>query len=117
MGDLVALLGAADAAFIGGSLVPAGGHNMLEAAAQGVPVTFGPHVFNFATISELLLTMGAAVQIENADELAQLMIAWLSDASERSRIGLAGQEAVAQNRGALDALTETVRVALLRACQ
>lgn len=117
MGELVALLGAADAAFIGGSLVPAGGHNMLEAAAQGVPVTFGPHVFNFATISELLLTMGAAVQIENADELAQLMIAWLSDASERSRIGLAGQEAVAQNRGALDALTETVRVALVRACQ
>lgn len=112
MGELVALLGAADAAFIGGSLVPSGGHNMLEAAAQGLPVAFGPHVFNFASVSNLLLDQQAAVQIEDADGLAQLMISWLTDASERSRIGLAGQEVVEQNRGALDALTEMIKTLL-----
>lgn len=113
MGELVALLGAADAAFIGGSLVRSGGHNMLEAAAQGLPVTFGPHVFNFASVSKLLLDEHAAVQVEDTDQLAQLMVAWLTDASERSRIGLAGQKVVEQNRGALDALAEMVETLLV----
>jgi 3-deoxy-D-manno-octulosonic-acid transferase len=105
MGELTLFMGASDLAFIGGSLVPHGGHNILEAAAQGVAVLFGPHMFNFAEISGLYLQQKAAVQVASVDELAQQVIAWLSDASERSRMGEAGRALVEKNRGALDRLT------------
>lgn len=106
MGELTVLLGSADAAFIGGSLVQTGGHNMLEAAAQGVPVCFGPHTFNFAVISKMLLENGAAQRVQNANELAQVMSAWLSDASIRAQVGDAGRQIVLQNRGALGRLQQ-----------
>jgi 3-deoxy-D-manno-octulosonic-acid transferase len=108
MGELTLFIGASDAAFIGGSLVPHGGHNILEAAAQGVAVVFGPYIFNFTEISELFLQQQAAVQVESVDALAQQITQWLSDASERSRIGEAGRELVDKNRGALDRLTRLV---------
>ena len=60
MGELPTFLAAADAAFVGGSLVEHGGHNLLEPAALGIPVAFGPHMFNFAEISRLLVQQGAA---------------------------------------------------------
>lgn len=104
MGELPVLLGAADAAFIGGSLARVGGHNMLEAAAQGVPVCFGPHTFNFALISRMLLDAGAARQVGDASELAQVLQSWLGDASRRSEAGEAGRRIVEQNRGALQRL-------------
>lgn len=104
MGELPALIAAADAAFIGGSLVPVGGHNLLEAAAAGVPVAVGPHAFNFAQITELLVQEGAAVQVANADALTNLMVDWLDDAATRARIGENGQRVVASNRGALGRL-------------
>lgn len=106
MGELPVLIGAADAAFIGGSLMPVGGHNMLEASAQGVPVVFGPQVFNFATISRLLLAEGAAEQVSDAAELAALLARWLDDASLRSQVGERGRRVVDANRGALDQLWE-----------
>lgn len=104
MGELTLFMGAADVAFIGGSLVPHGGHNMLEAAAQGVPVLFGPHVFNFAEISELFLRQQAGLQVASSEELAQCLIHWLRDASERSQFGERGRELVNRNRGALQRL-------------
>lgn len=104
MGELPVLLGAADAAFIGGSLAKVGGHNMLEAAAQGVPVAFGPHTFNFAKISRMLIDAGAAQVVHDPDDLAKLMHAWLSDASVRSAAGEAGRQMVQRNRGALQRL-------------
>jgi 3-deoxy-D-manno-octulosonic-acid transferase len=104
MGELPVLLGSADVAFIGGSLVETGGHNMLEASAQGVPVCFGPHVFNFATISELLLAEGAARQVDDAAQLAECVIAWFTDASRRAQVGENGRRVVDMNRGALDRL-------------
>ncbi|MCU7843674.1 MAG: lipid IV(A) 3-deoxy-D-manno-octulosonic acid transferase [Candidatus Thiodiazotropha sp. (ex Monitilora ramsayi)] len=105
MGELTLFMGASDVAFIGGSLVPHGGHNILEAAAQGVAVLFGPHMFNFSEISELFLQQQAAVQVDSASALSDQVCQWLSDASERSRIGEAGRELVDKNRGALDRLT------------
>ena len=114
MGELPVLLGAADAAFIGGSLVPVGGHNMLEASAQGVPVVFGPQVFNFATISRLLLAEGAAEQVSDARELATLLGHWLTDASTRSEVGERGRRVVDANRGALDQLWELLMAVLPR---
>ncbi|MCB1924826.1 MAG: lipid IV(A) 3-deoxy-D-manno-octulosonic acid transferase [Gammaproteobacteria bacterium] len=104
MGELPVLLGSADVAFIGGSLVTTGGHNMLEAAAQGVAVCFGPHVFNFAAISQMLLEQRAARQVANVNELGDLVIEWFRDASLRAEVGENGRRVVEQNRGALDRL-------------
>lgn len=104
MGELPALIGVSDVAFIGGSLVPVGGHNVLEAAAQGVPVLFGPHMFNFAQISRMLLDAGAAEQVEDADQLASKLATWLADASQRGEVGEQGRALVERNRGALERL-------------
>jgi 3-deoxy-D-manno-octulosonic-acid transferase len=104
MGELPMLLGSADVAFIGGSLVKTGGHNMLEAAAQGVPVCFGPHVFNFAAISQMLLEQGAARQVSSDAELGDCVIDWFADASRRSIAGENGLRVVEENQGALDRL-------------
>jgi 3-deoxy-D-manno-octulosonic-acid transferase len=108
MGELPVFLAAADAAFIGGSLVPVGGHNPLEAAAVGVPVATGPQVFNFAAILDLLVTEEAAVIVEDAEGLAALMSRWLTDAAERARIGENGRRVVAQNRGAMNRLIDLI---------
>jgi 3-deoxy-D-manno-octulosonic-acid transferase len=106
MGELPLFLAAADASFIGGSLVPVGGHNLLEAAALAVPVAIGPHCFNFAEITRFLIAEGGAVQIEDAAALARLLEAWLSDAAERARIGELGFAFLERNRGALQCLLE-----------
>jgi 3-deoxy-D-manno-octulosonic-acid transferase len=106
MGELSVFLAAADAAFIGGSLVRVGGHNLLEAAAVGVPAAVGPHVFNFAQITDLLVAEGAAVQVDDATGLSRCMTDWLGDAAARAHVGEIGQRVVDQNRGALRRLTE-----------
>lgn len=106
MGELPAFLAAGDAAFIGGSLVPTGGHNLLEAAAVGVPVAVGPHIFNFAQITELMLREGAAVEVTDAGALARCMQEWLGDAAIRAHIGEQGQRVVAANQGALQRLLD-----------
>jgi len=108
MGELPILLGSADVAFIGGSLVMTGGHNMLEASAQGVAVCFGPHVFNFAAISQLLIEEGAARQVGSEAELADQVIAWFEDASARAEVGENGRRVVEQNRGALQRLIDLI---------
>lgn len=108
MGELAAMLAGADVAFIGGSLVPTGGHNLLEAAAVGVPVVVGPHTFNFAAISELMLNEGAAIRIADASGLAEAVTAWLADGAERARVGELGRTLVERNRGALDRLVRLV---------
>ncbi len=112
MGELPVFLAAADAAFIGGSLVPTGGHNLLEAAAAGVPAATGPHVFNFTAIVDLLIAAQAAVVVRGSDELAALMARWLTDAAERARVGENGRRVVEQNRGALDRLTDLIEARL-----
>lgn len=104
MGDLPLLYAASDVAFVGGSLVAHGGHNLLEPAALGIPVVTGPHVFNFLEICELLVTAGAAVKVADSDELLQTVNRWLGDANERHRIGQLGRQVVDKNRGALQAV-------------
>ncbi len=104
MGELPVFLAAADAAFIGGSLVPVGGHNPLEASAVGVPVATGPQIFNFAAIVELLVAEEAASLVYDSGGLGALMTRWLGDAAERTRIGENGRRVVEQNRGALGRL-------------
>lgn len=101
MGELPLFLAAADVAFVGGSLVPHGGHNLLEPAGLGIPVVTGPHVFNFAEICELLQQAGACEKVGNTAELAATLGRWLGDANERHRVGEQGRQVVEKNRGAL----------------
>ena len=69
MGELDRIYGLSQISFVGGSLVPVGGHNLLEPAAFGCPVLFGPYMHNFALMSELLLESGGGIQVKNEKEL------------------------------------------------
>lgn len=112
MGELLLFFGACDVAFIGGSLIPHGGHNPLEASAQRIPVLFGPHMFNFEQIAELLLTAGAAREVGDAAMLADGVLHWLDDPAARSNAGERGAAVVEANKGARDAVLEMVTQAL-----
>lgn len=101
MGELLLFYSATDVAFIGGSLVPLGGQNLLEAAALAVPVVFGPHMFNFREISRLTLERGAGRQVNNATQLADAVAEYIQNSDARRAAGEAGRRMVADNRGAL----------------
>ena len=108
MGELLLLLGTATVAVFGGSLCGRGGHNVLEAAAWGVPVVTGPGMENFAEVSELLVAEGAMVQLQAPLELQKCLLALLADAERRQRMSAAGVRVVARNRGATDRLLALV---------
>ncbi|TVO72444.1 lipid IV(A) 3-deoxy-D-manno-octulosonic acid transferase [Sedimenticola selenatireducens] len=109
MGELMLFLSAADVAFVGGSLVPTGGHNVLEPAALGLPVVFGPHMFNFAMISRMLLAENAAVEVSSYNDLSRWVIDWLSDANLRAAYGENALRVVEANRGAMDRLFDILQ--------
>jgi len=108
MGELMAFYGACDIAFVGGSLVPTGGHNMIEPAAWGVPILTGPHLFNFAEASRLLLEAEAMQVCDNADTLALHCIELLNNQQQRQTMGDAGLNVAEDNRGALDRLLAVI---------
>jgi 3-deoxy-D-manno-octulosonic-acid transferase len=101
MGEVPLFYAASDIAFVGGSLVPIGGHNMLEPAALGLPVISGPHVYNAQEIADMFIELGACHIVTDPVELVAAvdeLLANKNDAAERGRKGL---EIVQQNRGAL----------------
>ena len=100
IGELEQVYGLADVVFVGGSLVPHGGQNMLEPAAQGQPVLFGPHVSNFRQEAAFLEDVGAAQRVANPAKLATALRRLLGDEAERERMARAGIEAVEKQRGA-----------------
>ncbi len=106
MGRLPLFYAASDAAFVGGSLVPIGGHNPLEPAALGIPVAFGPHCFHFVEITQLLLEAEAAQTVQDRSALTDTMIRWLQDAHLRDTVGHRGRRVVESHRGALHTLLE-----------
>ena len=108
MGELVLLLGVATVAVIGGSLVERGGHNVLEPAAWGVPVVTGPHMFNFAQISELLIEAGAMIMLAEPAGLSACLLELLQNPEKCLQMGEAGQRVVAENRGAKQRLLDLV---------
>jgi len=108
MGELTTFYAAADVAFVGGSLVRVGGHNLLEPVALGVPVVTGPHNENAADIAELLVDCGAALAVPDWAGLAAEVSWLLGDEAERRKRGAAGSEAIHANRGALDRLLELI---------
>jgi 3-deoxy-D-manno-octulosonic-acid transferase len=104
LGELLDFYAAADVAFVGGSLVPIGGHNLLEPAALGVPILTGPYNSNSEEIARLLIARGAAEVVRDAATLGTRVTALLANPEARVRIGAQGRASVDSNRGALGKL-------------
>lgn len=101
MGELLLLYGAADVTFIGGSLIERGGHNMLEPAALDKPILTGPHLFNFAEISELFLRDGAMLKVHDAKTLADKLRQLWESPEKRQQMSTQARKVMSTNRGAL----------------
>ena len=100
LGELIKLFTVSDLVFMGGSLVPTGGHNPLEPASCGVPVLFGPHTQNFREITALFLRHGAGVQVQDASALARSLALLANDADRRDAIGRRGLKIIEESSGA-----------------
>jgi 3-deoxy-D-manno-octulosonic-acid transferase len=102
IGELAQVYQLATAVFVGGSLVPAGGHNILEPALFGKPIIFGPYMQNFAEIAEAFLANGAAVQVHGERELVDAVVGLMNDPVRRAKLGAAARALIDANRGAKD---------------
>ena len=113
IGELAQLFQVATVVFVGGSLVDAGGHNILEPAVFGKPIVFGPHMQNFAEIAQAFLDNHAGVQVKNGRELETVLLELLDDPVRRAGLGAAARALVEANRGArgksLNAIAELLQ--------
>lgn len=114
LGELTHFYAAADLAFVGGSLVPVGGHNLLEPAALGLPVVTGPHLDNVRDIAGLLREAGGLTVVADAETLGQAFIWLAGNPGTRQRIGEAARQTVAANRGTLECVLKLVDEYLAR---
>lgn len=108
MGELMAFFGASRLAFVGGSLIPHGGHNLLEPAAWGRAILTGPHTFNFDRVTRLLSEAGAALVVADENELTVQLRKLLAEEGRVRAMGESARQMVASNRGALDRLLALV---------
>jgi 3-deoxy-D-manno-octulosonic-acid transferase len=108
LGELVDFYAAADVAFVGGSLVPIGGHNLLEPAALALPVLSGPAQFNSPEVARALGRAGALTLVHDAAELALVLARLLADPAARARQGQAAGAAIEANRGAIERLLRLI---------
>jgi 3-deoxy-D-manno-octulosonic-acid transferase len=108
LGELTDFFAVADIAFVGGSLIDAGGHNVLEPACYHKPVLFGPNMSNFQNVAEQMKQNGAAIEVGDANDLAQALVSLLADTDRRRRMGEVASQIVATNS---QALTENFRLA------
>jgi 3-deoxy-D-manno-octulosonic-acid transferase len=108
IGELAALYGSADVVFVGGSLAPWGGHNVIEPAAFGKPIVFGPHMSNFRAIAAMFLDAEAAIQVNGRDQLQEVLEQLIVDTARRTLLGEKARRLVEENRGAA---RRTVRMA------
>lgn len=102
MGELKMLYAASDVAFVGGSMVQVGGHNILEASAVGTPVLFGPYMANFKEITEGVLRQGAAIQCRDKNEIIGAVITLHSNSAYSQSLAEKGRVFVRQNQGAIN---------------
>jgi 3-deoxy-D-manno-octulosonic-acid transferase len=100
MGEMYAYFAACDVAFVGGSLAPLGGQNLLEACALGKPVLVGPHTFNFTEATQLAIDAGAAIRVQSAQELIRAAESLLRDSGRCKSMGDAGMALMRQHQGA-----------------
>ncbi len=117
MGELIEFYAAADVAFVGGSLVPVGGHNLLEPAALERPVVVGPQTFNFEEVTEDLIAAGAVVRVQGGDELGPVVVRLLSHDAERRQMGEAARAVMQRERGAVERTMAIVEDVLERAAR
>lgn len=115
VGDLVNVYGLAEVVFVGGSLIPHGGQNMLEPAALGKPVVFGPHTFNFAFESELLVRAGGGFRVADAEALCRRLEILYADPASAAQAGLIAARLIEQNKGAAARTYEAIKPFLLDA--
>ncbi len=111
IGELATIYQLGTVVFVGGSLVPTGGHNVLEPAVSGRPIVFGPHMDNFREIADEFVAAGAAVRLEDEAQLDRTLVELLGDSVRRARLGAAARALVDANRGAKDktmAIIETL---------
>lgn len=104
MGEVPLFYACSDVAFVGGSLVSIGGHNLLEPAAQGLPIVTGPHLYNAQDIADKFIELGACRIVANADTLAKVVSRLLEKPAEAEQIGSAGLTVLETNRGSLERL-------------
>jgi 3-deoxy-D-manno-octulosonic-acid transferase len=109
IGELASLYRLADSVLVGGSLVEAGGHNILEPAAFAKVPVFGPSMENFSAIAARFVEAGAAIQVRSPEDAGVEWIHLLKDPEKMKRMGAAGQGLVESSRGALDRALEVVR--------
>lgn len=102
MGELSALYSAADIAFIGGSLVDAGGHNLMEPARYRKPILFGPHMTNFAGIAEEMKRKGGGIEVSGREDLIREISALLADRAKARRVGELAYSVVEGDRGVME---------------
>ncbi len=112
MGELILLYAAADVAFVGGSLVPVGGHNVLEPALAGVPVIFGPEMFNFKEIAERILADEAALQGQTVAEIAEAVLQLRNSPDFRNKLIAKAKAFVLRNQGATRRLADMLSKSL-----
>ena len=108
MGEMALYYAAGEVAFIGGSLLPLGGQNLIEACAVGTPVVIGPHTFNFAQATRDAVAAGACKQVEDAAAVMRVIDAWLSDADARETASRAALAFAATHGGATARTVEAV---------
>ncbi len=108
MGELMMFYAASDVSFVAGSLVPIGGHNLLEPASLGRPVLMGPHNFNSEAVAALLMEARAARIVAGSRQLGEAVSELLGDGALRQSLGAAGRDVLDANRGALDRLLTLV---------
>lgn len=108
MGEMFAYYASADVALIGGSWLPFGGQNLIEACAVGTPVVLGPHTFNFAQVADLAIAAGAARRAGDIEEGMRVAVGLLEDGVAREAVGAAGKRFAAAHRGATARTMEIV---------
>jgi 3-deoxy-D-manno-octulosonic-acid transferase len=109
IGELAGLYRFADAVFVGGSLVPAGGHNILEPASFGKPPVFGNSMENFAEVAAAFISRGAGIKVDYPEELGSAWIHLVQDAEKARAMGAAAREIVDENRGATEKTISYIR--------
>ena len=109
MGEMMKYYACSDMVFMGGTLIHQGGHNILEPAALGLPIIYGPHMFNFHAINELFLQYQASVQVTNEAELAQTLKHWLEQPQTAEALGKKAEKLMQQNSGALEKCLQLIR--------
>jgi len=109
IGDLAGIFELADVVFVGGSLVPTGGHNLLEPAFWAKPIVFGPHMWNFRDIAQLFLHAGAALQVRGVQELSRITLELLGNTAQQRALGQAAKQVLGNHAGATERVLEQVK--------